>query len=841
MSVSDSDKKQTQQVWWVNQGKTYSEESTGGFLWAPVKDKRGATPYHWATMSEVGVGDIVLHYSQGQVVAVSEVREGPRPAANPPEIAREYPDRDGTLVRAEYVELGPRIPLQVVKETNLVTAIDGGPLQADGRVKMGYLFRFSVDALREVVSSFATTWPKFVLDAVSQKASAQLVTSIDQVADNVRRFHEEIRSLGQVGTFPVQAQQYFAYDPISGWFAPAEYAGCLHMTLDKYWSCQERDAEGFDGYGIRMALKKVCGAPVDSTAVSRRFKDWLTDWGLEALEDVEVLSAGGVIDPPLLEQFCAEIRSIRVDTSSNQVKPYKPLLLLAAVDAIAAGHPLTFGPPLLDYYKRYANAIGANAANPNYPYYHLTSDGFWEVLNSDGSTFASSGTPNKGELTGTIAGFKGGRERCIIDLRLRSVVVKAIQSHFEPSEWRALKAVMPAQLREDGPSYATDPIGDDAMDLQAVVGDFGQALQTSHIFFGDRHFEVVRSFVVSLATKRFVILTGLSGSGKTQIALKFGEWLGRQRFRIVSVRPDWTGPESLFGYEDALQSAQASAPIWQVPEALEFMLLAANDPTSPYLLILDEMNLAHVERYFADALSGMESDKPILPNLVRDGDGKWRARGSGQDKLVFPKNLFVVGTVNVDETTYMFSPKVLDRANTIEFRVDTSELSAHIRRPIQCRAAEQPMIAGFLRAAADGDWHLENPHPDSEILVGYLRSLHRILAEFGLEFGHRTFYEAIRFASLLASSGDSQVQHALDLQVIQKILPRLHGSRRQLEPVLSAVGKFCFHQPMDDDQEIDQFDPLAYRVGDAWLPISYRKIRAMTRNLRVNQFASFAE
>src|SRR5690606_8072426 len=221
---------------------------------------------------------------------------------------------------------------------------------------------------------------------------------------------------------------------------------------------------------------------------------------------------------------------------------------------------------------------------------------------------------------------------------------------------------------------------------------FAAALRDSHIRFGPRHDEVVTAFVVSLATKPFVILTGLSGSGKTQLAVRFGEWLGPDRSRVVAVRPDWTGSEALFGYEDALQDPdEYGRRPWHVPDALAFMLKAARDTEHPYLLVLDEMNLAHVERYFADVLSGMESDQPVLPNLVKEKDGRWRLDPDGPERIPIPENLFVVGTVNVDETTYMFSPKVLDRANTIEFRVDSEDLSEGMRRPmpIQPRSEER--------------------------------------------------------------------------------------------------------------------------------------------------------
>ena len=171
----------------------------------------------------------------------------------------------------------------------------------------------------------------------------------------------------------------------------------------------------------------------------------------------------------------------------------------------------------------------------------------------------------------------------------------------------------------------------------------------------------VQAFLAALMTKPFAILTGLSGSGKTQLAKRLGEWFGsdsngRPRYLVVPVRPDWTGPEYLFGYPDVLRS-EGTEEVWAVPDALEFMLRAVKEKNEPFLLLLDEMNLAHVERYFADFLSGVESREPILPELELR-NGRWTSIGNSQ-RLPLPRNLFVAGTVNVDETTYLFFPKCL--------------------------------------------------------------------------------------------------------------------------------------------------------------------------------------
>jgi len=380
-------------------------------------------------------------------------------------------------------------------------------------------------------------------------------------------------------------------------------------------------------------------------------------------------------------------------------------------------------------------------------------------------------------------------------------------------------------------------------DLTAITTTFSTALAASHINFGPRHEELVRSFIAGLGTKRFVILTGLSGSGKTQIALRFGDWLGKDRRMVVPVRPDWTGPDALFGYEDALRPAtDGGRKPWYVPPVLEFMLKAAQDSEHPYLLVLDEMNLAHVERYFADFLSGIESDEPCLPNLVREDTGDWLVPEGAELKIELPRNLFVVGTVNVDETTYMFSPKVLDRANTYEFRVATEDLQDALHKPTMMEPGPDDLVRGFLAVAFDDAWQDTHPAPERQRFADHLRQLHRLLAEGDFEFGHRVFYEANRYAAMLASAGNASLEDALDQQVYQKVLPRLHGSRRRLEPTLRALGRFCWDLTVDTTNEPGKaFDPEAPGAGQAKLPLSFQKVRRMFRSLQANQFTSFTE
>ncbi len=381
-------------------------------------------------------------------------------------------------------------------------------------------------------------------------------------------------------------------------------------------------------------------------------------------------------------------------------------------------------------------------------------------------------------------------------------------------------------------------------DLPAAVAMFAAALRDARVTFGGAHDDLVRAILASLTTKPFLILTGMSGSGKTQIAVRLGQWLGNGRLHVAAVRPDWTGSEAVFGYEDGLRPALAGRSAWAVPGILEFMLRAAADAQHPHVLLLDEMNLAHVERYFADVLSGMESEQECLPNLVRESDGSWRIPGNGRARLPFPKNLWVIGTVNVDETTYMFSPKVLDRANVFEFRVQSDDLLVDGSKPLACAPGEGDLIRGLQAIAVDSSYNARLPTALRDKLAARLRSLHRLLSEYGMEFGHRTFYESLRFAALMHLAGGASVEGTLDRIVVQKILPRLHGARRRLETPLLALAHFTRDLP----EEIMGAEKLIALKPDQLLenqaprlPISHEKVCRMLRSLRSNQFTSFTE
>lgn len=359
--------------------------------------------------------------------------------------------------------------------------------------------------------------------------------------------------------------------------------------------------------------------------------------------------------------------------------------------------------------------------------------------------------------------------------------------------------------------------------------------------------ELITRYVSSIATKPFVLLSGLSGSGKTKLAQAFAQWLSEshKQYSIVPVGADWTNREPLLGYVNALNPDE-----YVLPEngALQLLIEAnkAENKKKPYFLILDEMNLSHVERYFADFLSVMESkDKFKLHSDIE------QEKSGVPFELSWPKNLFVVGTVNIDETTYMFSPKVLDRANAIEFRVTDKEITDFLNSPNQINLEQLEkkganMAADFIKIAINKEFKDFNTYDLNKTLVNFFGQLQKT----GAEFGYRTGMEIHRlYQQLAVINEDISENDKIDIAVMQKLLPKLHGSRRKLCPILETLGNICVN---DIDVKKDIFeneDFKLYEEVDGKLvltegvlyPLSLEKITRMYKGAIENGFASYAE
>jgi len=346
---------------------------------------------------------------------------------------------------------------------------------------------------------------------------------------------------------------------------------------------------------------------------------------------------------------------------------------------------------------------------------------------------------------------------------------------------------------------------------------------------------LITRFIASLLAKPFVILTGLSGSGKTKLAQAFATWIcdNEDQYRIVPVGADWTNREPLLGYPNALNQDEYVKPDSGV---LQLLIKAIDNPTLPHFLILDEMNLSHVERYFADFLSTMESNDMIsLHSVDRDLEDV-------PSKFYMPKNLFIIGTVNIDETTNMFSPKVLDRANTIEFRVTEIDMESFL---IDIKGVDLSELRG--KGSNIGASFVEIANAlvkldDAETINNALIMFFGELKKVGAEFGYRTASEIHRLVHQLGTlDPDMSDRSKIDIAIIQKLLPKLHGSRKKMCPVLETLGRFCVTGV--DNILKDVFDNHDYNYDNenVLYPLSLEKIARMYRGAIDNGFTSFAE
>lgn len=355
---------------------------------------------------------------------------------------------------------------------------------------------------------------------------------------------------------------------------------------------------------------------------------------------------------------------------------------------------------------------------------------------------------------------------------------------------------------------------------------------------------LILRFIASLTSKPFVILSGLSGSGKTKIAQSFVKWIceSDSQYKIVPVGADWTNREPLVGYPNGLVAEEYITPDSGVIHLLLEATTAGNE-NKPFFLILDEMNLSHVERYFADFLSIMESkDKMKLytGNDRKSIDGKEIPKEIG-----WPKNVFIIGTVNIDETTYMFSPKVLDRANVIEFRITEKEIETYLANPgvPNLKNLERQgisMAESFLTISQNNE--LEKNEKLTEELTLFFNQLKVV----GAEFGYRSATEILQLVlklKMLEPSLQDKNNECLDIAIMQKLLPKLHGSRSKLTKILIALGGICLVDNKDTQTKYFDSAKLENYSEDANVkyPISFEKLVRMYKNVLANGFTSYAE
>lgn len=333
--------------------------------------------------------------------------------------------------------------------------------------------------------------------------------------------------------------------------------------------------------------------------------------------------------------------------------------------------------------------------------------------------------------------------------------------------------------------------------------------------------DFARRYITSLLAKPFVILTGNSGTGKTRISKQFAEYLewesdeGKKNWVIIPVGADWTDNTKILGYYNPL--AEDGNGKYEKTKIVELIEEANRHKEIPYFVILDEMNLSHVERYFSDFLSHMET-----PDTPFELEGYTR-------RLDYPENMFVVGTVNIDETTYMFSPKVLDRANVIEFKPQKEDVfkvfsaAGTVGKMVPVNDGSAQAFLKLAKEIRTGKFAVDEDFTGSNLdyVEGVFSDIYEIVQKYDFEFAFRTVKEIrnyIAAAYELLEKTEFNLNQIIDEQLLQKILPKIHGNKKEIGQMLEELTGLC-----------DKYS----------LVLSKKKIEQMKGKLAKVQYASF--
>ena len=373
--------------------------------------------------------------------------------------------------------------------------------------------------------------------------------------------------------------------------------------------------------------------------------------------------------------------------------------------------------------------------------------------------FAAHKSPGrKGHLYEILSGNKDASHDAQVNRWLLDHIARAV-GQVDRADWNAVarrmllldvlveihgeQANVPASASTDGGS--ADNL--EQPDLGRITEHFESVREDGRLIFERNDVEALHLGLWAHERRHFAVLTGLSGTGKTRLAIEYAKVLTGQngesndRLCTIAVQPGWHDSTPLLGYVNPLGENRYTA-----TEFVRFLMRAAENRSQPHVCVLDEMNLSHPEQYLAPILSAMELDEgPIELHGEDAGDA------GIPPSIRYPGNLVLIGTVNMDETTMGISDKVLDRAFTLEFwdvKVD--------RWP------------GWAGSPLDDQ--------TKEFVKEVLMLLMAALSPARLHFGWRVIEEVVRFMEQRQTqSAALSVDAALDRVLYAKVLPKLRG------------------------------------------------------------------
>lgn len=402
----------------------------------------------------------------------------------------------------------------------------------------------------------------------------------------------------------------------------------------------------------------------------------------------------------------------------------------------------------------------------------------------------------------------------------------------------------------------------------------------------------VQNFLSLLMTHDIIVLSGLSGSGKTQIIKSFAEALGGVA-KIIPVKPNWTSSDDLLGYYNPIQSSFLPTPF------TEAIAEAIRNPNQLYFICLDEMNLARAEYYFADFLSKLEEREQLpevelfakheedlfisefstllslFENALKDKNiTSWQDFLSDDDArnrffellgtmenetmlkihskmkrrlidilkfpatMKIPSNIRFIGAINVDETTNYFSPKILDRVHIVKFE-NPLFFESEVASNLDDYEYDKELKPIYLAPNSMGERQSlpKLNEEGAEYLVSFLKDINKkYLLNLSIDFGVRSMRQAINYANCFkktcAEDTENTTSLILNTIINQKILPRFvfdgNETLKNGETKTELLKRFA-EEIKNNLEIIEDYDDL-YTTGF----LSYKYINNLVSYAEVN-------
>lgn len=415
------------------------------------------------------------------------------------------------------------------------------------------------------------------------------------------------------------------------------------------------------------------------------------------------------------------------------------------------------------------------------------------------------------------------------------------------------------------------------------------------------------NYLTALRTKPFMLLAGISGTGKSRIVRKLAQgtvteelqrangytdedfandrWTlhSPANFELIQVKPNWHNSMDVIGYLSNIPS-----PHYVFTPFIEFIVKAWQHPEVPFFLCLDEMNLAPVEEYFAEFLSAIESRsfegeeyltdpiiKPfnsfgeevakkmvntLFPNFTAADKNSFLGKVVDHLEtkgLTLPKNLIVIGTVNMDETTFSFSRKVLDRAMSVEmnevnydsFLTDTTD--DDLKAIVQAfeENGDADLNALLVDRHIEAREIIDDLGDDAKFAIDYLKRINALLEGTPFKLGYRAANEALIYLQASYEFGQTDRIAALDNFTLMKILSRIEGDETKLKITDSEADKERIAKAEVNVDEAKQYGDLniltalrhiiTNQLGEQDKLHSVKKIDSMLSQLKRDHFVSF--